>query len=315
MEYANTHTHAQGRGTDALLKRRLLVSTVLMCIFLAVELAGGYLFNSLALMADAAHNFMDALSLFLSWFALYVSEMPPTEKRTFGLHRVEVFVSFINSLLVFLIAIFIFYESYGRLFSPEPVESVGTLIVASIGLAINLIVAMRLMRYTKGDLNIKSAFLHMIGDAAACVGVIIAAVIIYYTRWYPADPLISVLIGLIIVFGAYGIMKDSSHILLEGVPKEIELSRVAVDIKAVPGVTGMHSLHIWSICHNVYALSAHIDIEPVQRWRMAEIFAAINERLAGSHHIFYTTLQAECSGCENGDMLRRLTHKERNHLH
>jgi len=315
MEYADRHADAAGRGIDALLKRRLLVSTGLTCVFLAVELAGGYIFNSLALMADAAHNFMDALALFLSWFALYVSEMPPTEKRTFGLHRVEVFVSFINSLLVFFIAILIFYESYGRLFSPEPVNGAGTFIVAAIGLVINLIVAMWLMRYTKGDLNIKSAFLHMIGDAAACVGVIIAAVIIYYTGWYLADPLISVLIGLIIVFGAYGIMKDSSHILLEGVPKGIDLGRVAADIKAVEGVMGMHSFHIWSICHNVYALSAHIDIEPMQRRRMAEIFTAINDRLADAHHIFYTTLQAECSGCENGDMLRRLTHKERGHLH
>ncbi|MBI5888901.1 MAG: cation transporter [Deltaproteobacteria bacterium] len=318
MEHADRHTdapHAAGRGADALLKRRLLVSTGLTCVVLAAELAGGYFFNSLALMSDAAHVFMDALTLFLSWFALHISEMPPTEKRTFGLHRVEVFVSFINSLSLILITIFIFYMAYGRLSLPEPVDSVGTFIVAAVGLTANLVVAMWLMRYTASDLNVKSAFLHVIGDAAASVGVIIAAVIIYYTGWYLADPLISVLIGLIIVFGAYGIMRDSSHILLEGVPKGIELSRVAADIKAVEGVMGMHSIHIWSICHNVYALSAHIDIEPMQRRRMAEIFEAVNERLAQSHHIFYTTLQAECSGCDNGDMLRRLTHRERGHLH
>lgn len=307
----DTHFH----NTDTVLKRKLAVSTVLTGLVFFAELGGGYLTNSLALMSDAAHVFMDAFTLILSWFAIYISELPPTEKRTFGLHRVEVFVSFVNSLSLLLITLFIYYKAYGRLKSPEPVESVGVIIVATVGLILNLVVAKWLVRYSRTDMNIKSAFLHVIGDAAASVGVIISSAIIYFTGWYPADPIISIVIGGIIVFGAVNIIKDSSHILLEGVPKEIDLSRVVADIKSTEGVTSVHSLHIWSICHNVYALCAHIDIEPTQRWRMAEIFGIINERLAETYHIFYTTLQAECLGCNPNDMLRRLAHKEKNHIH
>lgn len=306
---------AHFHNIDAVLKRKLAVCTVLTGLVFFAELAGGYLTNSLALMSDAAHVFMDAFTLALSWFAIYISEFPPTEKRTYGLHRVEVFVSFVNSLSLLFITLFIYYKAYGRLKSPEPVESVGVIIVATVGLILNLVVAKWLVRYSRTDMNIKSAFLHVIGDAAASVGVIISSVIIYFTGWYPADPIISIVIGGIIFFGAFNIIKDSSHILLEGVPKEIDFNKVVADIKAAEGVTSVHSLHIWSICHNVYALSAHIDIEPAQRWRMAEIFGIINERLAETYHIFYTTLQAECLGCNPNDMLRRLAHKEKNHIH
>ncbi len=315
MDHKALGEKSHSTDIDRELKGRLKTSVTLTAIIFLVELIGGYLTNSLALMSDAAHVFMDVLALSLSWFAIYISELPPTNKRTYGLHRAEVFVSFINSFVLFVITFFIFYKAYQRFFSPEPVESVGMIIVAVIGLLVNLIVALWLRRFAQTDLNIKSAFIHVIGDAAASVGVIAGAAIIYYTGWFQADPLISVLIGVIILFGTTGIMKESSHILLEGVPKEIDFNKVVDDIKAPRGVSGVHSLHIWSICHNVYALSAHIDITPTERWRMGEIFGEINEKLAQAHHIFYTTLQAECLGCEQNDVLRKLAHKEHNHNH
>jgi len=307
--------HGHGADIDARLKGRLKLSIALTAVIFLAELIGGWLTNSLALMTDAAHVFMDVFALSLSWFAIYISEMPPTEKRTYGFHRVEVFVSFINSAVLVLITAFIFYESYKRLLDPQPVESVGMMIVAVIGLVVNLAVALWLHQYAHSDLNIKSAFLHVVGDAAASVGVIIGAIVIAYTGWYPIDPLLSVLIGAIIVAGAWRIIKESSHILLEGVPRDIDLNDVVTDMLASGGVTSVHSLHIWSICHNVYALSAHLDIEPLQRHRMGEIFSEINEKLAQTHHIFYTTLQAECSGCNPDDILRKIAHKDVNHLH
>lgn len=306
---------SRGADLDARVKRRLLVSISLTGVIFLAELIGGWYTNSLALMSDAAHVFMDVFALSLSFFAIYIAEMPPTEKRTYGFHRVEVFVSFINSFVLLLITAVIFYKAVQRFFAPEPVESVGVLVVAAVGLAVNLVVAMWLHRYAVSDLNVRSAFIHVVGDAAASVGVIISAVIIYYTGWYTADPLISMLICLVIVNGAVKIMKESSHILLEGVPKEIDLARVKEDILSPEGVASVHSLHIWSICHNVYALSAHIDIVPTQRWRMGEIFSEINGRLAHDHHIFYTTLQAECSGCDQNDVFGRIAHKERGHGH
>src|SRR3989304_5872378 len=147
-----------------------------------------------------------------------------------------------------------------------------------------LIVAMWLHPSAVSDLNVKSAFIHVVGDAAASVGVIAAAVIIYFTAWFKADPLISMLIGLIIMNGAVKIIRESSHILLEGVPRDIDLSMVREETLSFEGVAGVHSLHIWSICHNVYALSAHVDVIPTQRWRMGEIFGEINEKLAHDHH-------------------------------
>ncbi|HEY4706005.1 MAG TPA: cation diffusion facilitator family transporter [Thermodesulfobacteriota bacterium] len=312
---AHEQPHAHDHDLDARVKRRLLISIALTALIFVAELVGGYLTNSLALMTDAAHVFMDVFALSLSFFAIYIAEMPPTEKRTYGLHRVEVFVSFINSFVLILLTIFIFYKGLIRFWNPEPVESVGMLVVASIGLVVNLIVAMWLHRYAVSDLNVKSAFIHVVGDAAASVGVIAAAVIIYFTAWFKADPLISMLIGLIIMNGAVKIIRESSHILLEGVPRDIDLSMVREEILSFEGVAGVHSLHIWSICHNVYALSAHVDVIPTQRWRMGEIFGEINEKLAHDHHIFYTTLQAECSGCNPNDIYGKIAHKERGHIH
>lgn len=320
-DHDHDHDHSiheepsHSRDLDARVKRRLLVSISLTGVIFLAELIGGWYTNSLALMSDAAHVFMDVFALALSFFAIYIAEMPPTEKRTYGLHRVEVFVSFINSFLLLLLTVVIFYKAALRLLSPEPVESVGVLIVAAIGLAVNLIVAMWLHRYAVHDLNVKSAFIHVVGDAAASVGVIIGAVIIYYSGWYQADPLISMLICLIIVNGAVKIVRESSHILLEGVPREIDLAMVRDVILSPEGVKSLHSLHVWSICHNVYALSAHVDIIPTQRWRMGEIFSEINHKLAHDHQIFYTTLQAECSGCNPNDMFGRIAHKERGHKH
>lgn len=324
IKAGNSHNHDHDHGLDhdhghkdldRRIKGRLSLSIFLTGLIFVAELVGGYLTNSLALISDAAHVFMDVFALSLSWFAIYIAEMPPTETRTYGYHRVEVFVSFINSFVLLILTAIIFYKAYLRLLDPQQVESVGMMAVALIGLIVNLIVALWLSHYALSDLNVKSAFYHVVGDAASSVGVIIGAGVIYYTGWNAADPLISIFIGAIIIYGAFRILKESSQILLEGVPVDIDFGKVAEDIKASGGIKGVHSLHIWSICHNIYALSAHVDIEPTQRWRMGEIFNEINERLAESHHIFYTTLQAECSGCESNDILRKIAHRERNHLH
>ncbi|MEK6790984.1 MAG: cation diffusion facilitator family transporter [Deltaproteobacteria bacterium] len=311
----DAHHHIHATGTDSQLKRRLFVSIVFTGVVFVVELIGGYLTNSLALGSDAAHVFMDALALSLSLFAILISERPPDERRTYGLHRVEVFVAWINGFALIAVSLFIFYKAYFRFFHPVPVESTGMMLVALLGLVANLLVVMWLRPFAGEDLNVKSAFLHVVGDAVASVGVIVAALIIRLTGWYPADPLISAFIGAIVLVGAGKLMIESSHILLEGAPKDVDMAKVVSDIRSTTGVAGVHSLHVWSICHNVYALSAHLDVEPLERHRMGEIVGQVNERLAETHHIFYTTLQAECSGCDQELMFRRMSHKERGHLH
>ncbi|MEE9613552.1 MAG: cation diffusion facilitator family transporter [Thermodesulfobacteriota bacterium] len=292
---------------------RLTLAVVFTGFIFFVELAGGFITNSLALLSDSAHVLMDVLALALSLFAIHISRLPPTETRTYGLHRAEVVVAFVNGFTLLLVSLFIFYKAWGRLVSPPEVNGLGVLAVASLGLAVNLMVAFWLKGHAAHDLNVKSAFFHVVGDAVASVGVIVAALVIHYTGWLVVDPLVSVFIGTIIVAGAVRIINESTHILLEGVPREVDLGRVVEDLSAIEGVSGVHSLHIWSICHNVHALSAHVDIDEAHRARQAVILREANERLAQNHRIFYTTIQVECSECESGETLRAIVHREHEH--
>jgi cobalt-zinc-cadmium efflux system protein len=194
---------------DTSVKGRLKLAVILTGVIFFAELIGGYVFNSLALLSDAAHVFMDVFALGLSLFAINIAGLPPTEKRTFGLHRAEVLVSLLNGLTLFLVSLFIFYKSYTRFVEPQEVESVGMLAVAAVGLVVNIVVALWLSGYAKHDLNVKSAFFHVMGDAIASVGVIAAGVIIYFTAWYKVDTIISVFIGMIIIAGAVRIIDEA----------------------------------------------------------------------------------------------------------
>ncbi|MBI5047766.1 MAG: cation transporter [Deltaproteobacteria bacterium] len=303
---ASTHIDIELRG-------RFKLAILLTAITFFAELIGGFLFNSLALLSDSAHVFMDVFALALSWLALYICAMPATETRTYGWHRSEVFAAFINGVTLLFVSLIIFYEAYQRLVSPPEVRAIGTMVVAFVGLAVNIIVASWLKGHSHEDLNIRSAYLHVVWDAAASVGVIISGIIIYYTNWFAADPLISIGIGIIIIIGAVKIILESAHILLEGVPKEIDIKKIVEDIKAIDGVQGIHTLHVWSICSNIHAMSAHIDIKKEAQSRRGEILDLINQKLAKDHHIFYTTLQAECNGCITGQLFRAIEHKEHGH--
>ena len=311
-DHGNDHDH--GHDVDSSVKGRLALAVVLTSVIFVAEAVGGYLFNSLALLSDAAHVLMDVLALAMSLFAIHISAMPPTEKKTFGLHRAEVLVSFLNGVTLLFVSLYIFYKAFVRVFEPQPVESTGMLIIAVIGLVVNVIVAFWLQSYAKHDLNVKSAFYHVVGDAVASAGVIIAAVIIHYTGWYFADTAISVVIGFIIIGGASRIVEESVHILLEGVPAEIELPDVVAAVKSVDGVEGVHSVHIWSICHNLYSMSAHVELDRAAgEGGGGDALGEINELLAERFHIFYTTLQVECAECETGSVLRNMTHRGGDH--
>ncbi|MDP2682132.1 MAG: cation diffusion facilitator family transporter [Deltaproteobacteria bacterium] len=303
---ANSHIDIELRG-------RFKLAIFLTAFIFFAEFIGGFLFNSLALLSDSAHVFMDVSSLGLSWLALYICAMPATETRTYGWHRSEVFAAFINGVTLLFVSLVIFYEAYQRLVSPPEVRAIGTMVVAFIGLAVNIIVASWLKGHKHEDLNIRSAYLHVVWDAVASVGVILSGIIIYWTNWFAADPLISIGIGIIIIPGAVKIIKESAHILLEGVPREVNIKSIVEDIKAIDGVQGIHTLHIWSICSNIHAMSAHIDMEEKASNRRGEILELINQKLAKDHHIFYTTLQAECNGCMTSQLFRTIEHKEHGH--
>jgi cobalt-zinc-cadmium efflux system protein len=299
------------RHLDESIAGRFTYAIILTALTLVAEVIGGIWTNSLALLSDAAHVFLDIFALVLSLAAIKLSSYPASDTRTYGWHRAEVFASFINGATVFLMALGIFYEAWHRLLTPEPIKSVPMFIIAAVGLATNLLAASALHRHSHDDLNVHSAFLHVIGDAATSVGVIAAGILIHFTGWYILDPIVSVLIGCAIFWGAWRVLREAVHILLEGTPRGMKTADVVATIREIEGVHDVHHLNIWTICSHIIALSAHIEVEPEQKARQAEVLRAIEEALFERHHISHTTLQVECTQCFDAPIIKNLRHRPR----
>jgi cobalt-zinc-cadmium efflux system protein len=304
-----------GLKTDTEQSKGLIYSIALTALILVVELVAGFMTNSLALLSDAVHVMTDLFSLALALFALMLSAFPASDTRTYGWHRSEVFAALINGLTLVVISGFIVFEAVKRFINPEPVESVGMLAAAVFGLVINIMVVQKLGGHDHHDLNMRSAFLHVIGDALISAGVIIGAVIIYFTGWYMVDPILSMVFSVVILRGALKILYKSAHILLEGVPEGILLQDVVDEIKSVEHVLDVHRLHLWSICSNISALSAHILIEDDPNASHAKIIDDINCKLLSCFHINHATLQLEVGGCRDNGLVCDITHCRRRTSH
>ena len=311
----NQHETYACESYDEKVSRRFRFSVIITLIIFFAELIGGYISNSLALLSDSAHVFMDVFALGLSWVAIYISTKPSTKWNTYGFHRAEVFASIINGTTLLFISIGIFIEAYHRFINPEPVKSLQMLGIATIGLVVNVIVALKIRDFSHEDLNIKSAYFHVIGDAIASVGVIISGIVMYYTNYYMLDSIMSFIIGAIIVAGSLRILKESGRILLEGVPRGIDVQAVADEMAAVEGVESVHRLHIWSICSNISALSAHVNTLTDDSAGRQRILKEINERLVKKFHICHSTLQFECIECDTSDIIQPIKHQERGDSH
>jgi cobalt-zinc-cadmium efflux system protein len=293
---------------DTSISGKFRVSIALTAITLLAEVVGGVWTNSLALLSDAAHVFLDLFALVLSLAAIKLASLPASDRHTFGYHRSEVFASFINGLTVFIMALGIMYEAWVRFSAPQEVKSLPMLVIATIGLVMNLLAARVLHSHSRDDLNVRSAFLHVIGDAAASVGVIIGGAVMYYTGWYLLDALISAAIGLLILTGAGRILSESTHILMEGTPRGLELAEVADAIRSVAGVQDVHHLNIWTVCSHILALSVHIDSDAEFEGERAAVIHSIEHLLAERFHVTHTTIQMDCSSCVNGPVIRELRH-------
>lgn len=297
------------------ISRRLKIAIALTAVTMIAEVIGGIWTNSLALLSDAAHVFLDLFALILSLVAIRLAALPPSDRHTFGYHRSEVFASFINGLTVCAMGVGILYEAWGRFIYPEPVKSLPMLVIASIGLVMNLLSARALHDHSHDDLNVKSAFLHVIGDALASVGVIVGGLIIYATGWYLLDSLISILIALLIMAGAGKVLRESMHILMEGVPRGLDLNEVAKAIRSVEGVRDIHHMNIWTVCSHILALSVHVDCDEQSEFSRSTILHRIEHLLADRFHITHTTIQMECSVCANGSVIKGLSHQDRKVCH
>ncbi len=300
-EHGHGHGHGLARGRLSSSGRRgLLIALSITVLMMVAEVIGGLLSNSLALLSDAGHMFTDSLALALSFFAMKFAEMPATERRTFGFYRLEILAALANGSVLILISLYILYEAYLRILAPEPVQSTLMLIVAALGLVVNIIGAFFLMGHRRTSLNIRGAFIHIIGDAVSSVGVIIGGVIIAATGWYIVDPVLSILIALGIIAGAAGLVMESVNILLESVPSHLDLATVAAEIGKVPGVHEAYHIHVWTITSGVNALSAHVIIDDRTVSTSREILDDIRSLLARRFRILHSTIQLECERCETG---------------
>ncbi|HUS07192.1 MAG TPA: cation diffusion facilitator family transporter [Bryobacteraceae bacterium] len=295
------HHHHHGTRTV------LTVSFIATAIFVVIEAAAGVNAHSLALLSDAGHNFTDALALLLALFGVYLQSKPADDVKTFGYHRGGVLAAFVNALTLVVLSLYLFYESYQRLLHPEAVAEWTMVGVASLGLVLNVAILLGLRggqeHDHRHDVNIRAAAVHMLGDALGSVAIIVGAVTIHYTGWTSIDPILSILIGILIIWSAVDIVRESLNILLEGLPRGIELRSVITAMRQIPGVIDVHDLHIWSLGSGTHALSCHAQIEDMPPSASESILQEMKRVLGANFKIHHTTVQFEHARCdvpENG---------------
>lgn len=306
------HVKEQSRS-----RKTLWITLLLTAFFTVVEIIGGLLSNSLALLSDSAHMISDVLALGLSMLAIYLATRPPNARFTFGYLRFEIIASFLNGLALAIIAIGIFIEGIRRFISPEPIHFQLMLVIASIGFIVNLVLTLVLSRSMKEEqnLNVQSALWHFIGDLLSSAGVIVSAVIIYFSGALWADPLISMVIGGIIFAGGARIIRESFTILMESVPERFDLDEIRASIASVEGVEDVHEMHLWAVSTEHYSLTAHVFIsENIQPFC---IILAINETLKSNYGIEHSTIQMEHASIHpHGEYGKQfLLHQEELHAH
>jgi len=297
MDNKSSHIHSHLREASKQTTFRLSLSLFLTLAFVIIEAGAGIFANSLALLTDAAHNLTDVIALGLTWFAVRITSQPANAQKTYGYHRAGILVALLNSTTLVLISLGIFYEAYRRFMAPPEVRSGILISVGLLAVLINLVTALLVHRGSENDLNLRSAFVHLMGDVLSTVGAVIAGVIIYFTNANWLDPLVSVLIGFLILYNAWGILKDAIDILLESTPRDVDVQALVKDIAQVEGVLGVHDIHVWSLTQSLRTMSAHILTDDLHISVGADIQHQINEMLNDRYNITHATLQLECVEC------------------
>jgi cobalt-zinc-cadmium efflux system protein len=294
---AHLHSQSPARSLPRQTSSRLALALGLTLALVAVEVIAGSAANSLALLTDAGHNLTDVLTLGLTWFALRLALQPANARQTYGYHRAGILVALFNATTLALIALGIFYEAWQRFLAPPEVRAGILTLVGIVAVLINLLTALLIRGGSRGDLNVRSAFVHLMGDVLSALGAVIAGVIIYFTGLNWLDPLVSVFIGLLILWNAWGILRETIDILLESSPRDVDMSSMLQDVMHVQGVLGVHDLHVWSISSGLRSMSAHIVTDDITLSAGAVIQARISELLSRRYNILHATLQLECAYC------------------
>lgn len=292
MGHSNGHSHGHGHSHGSGNKKALLTSFLLIASFMVIEVIGGLVTNSLALLSDAGHMLSDAVALGLSYFAIKLGERKATLSKTFGYRRFEIIAASVNGITLILISLYIFYEAYQRFSNPPEVQSTGMLIISVIGLLVNMIAAWILMKGDKDEnLNVRSAFLHVIGDMLGSVGAIVAALLMMFFGWGIADPIASVIVAILIIISGWRVTRDSFNVLMEGTPSHIDVEKVKASLQKIPLVKEVHDLHIWSITSELPMLSCHMEI--AGEGKHDEVLQHAQSVLHDDFGIEHSTIQVE----------------------
>ncbi|WP_109441004.1 cation diffusion facilitator family transporter [Acinetobacter haemolyticus] len=308
------HDHSHAAVTEGNIKK-LTIALALTSTFLVVEVIAGLITQSLALLSDAAHMFTDAAALAIALVAIKIAKRPADNKRTFGYQRFEILAALFNACMLFFVAMYILYEAYQRFTQPPEINSLGMLLVASLGLVVNLISMKMLMSSASESLNIKGAYLEVLSDALGSVGVIVGAIVIYYTNWYWVDTIIAVAIGFWVLPRTWILLKQSINILLEGVPEEIDIEKLRNDLLALDGVESIHQLKVWAITSKNIHLTVHLFAPQADR---NQLHRAATEMLTHQHEIKEMTIQIEDDAemnCEHTHQHDPKSDKDHSHQH
>ena len=296
--HAHHDAHHHEHGDDATGRRRgaerrgLRKTLLLTALILVAEVVGGYLSNSLALLADAGHMLTDVLAITLAYAALGFATRPPTARKTYGWYRLEVLAALVNGVTLVVMSLFIFWEAYERMLEPPEVSTGTMLVVAIVGLVANAL-GLFFLHGHGGSLNMRGAYLHVLGDLLSSVAVVAGGVFMAFTGIFLVDPVLSVLIGVIIIFGAYRLLRESVDVLLEAIPRGMELEEVGNAIARVEGVVGVHDLHIWSLTSGRNALSCHVEVRTDTLAQSDALLGRINDMLRSRFSVTHTTIQME----------------------
>jgi cobalt-zinc-cadmium efflux system protein len=280
----------------------MAAAVVVTLAFVVAEALAGWFGNSLALLSDAGHNLTDAGALGLSWYALRMAEKPSHHGMTFGYHRVGVFAALANAVSLVIIALVIGFEAIERLRDPEPASGRLMVVVALTAIVVNVWISVRLHRGAKHDMNIRSAYLHMVGDAVSALGVVLAGVLVLITQSTLADPVVSLMIAALILYSSYDVLRESTTVLLEGTPTSMDMPGVIAAIKGVTGVLDVHDLHVWMVGPGVIACSCHIVVAEQSVREGQQVLRAVAHSIEHEFGITHTTIQVEVEGCEADDM-------------
>jgi cobalt-zinc-cadmium efflux system protein len=296
-DHDHEHSHGHGAGVST---HKLGISVTLTLAFVVGEVIAGHFAHSLALLSDAGHNFADAAALGFSWYALWIAKRPSHAGMTFGYHRVGILAALVNAVSLVVIALLIGWEGVERLRHPSPPQGWVMAGVALVAIALNVTISVWLHAGAKDDLNLRSAYTHMLGDAVAAFGIVLAGLVIVFTKRSVADPIVSFLIAALILWSSWGILKESVGVLLEGTPARIDMAAVVAAIRNVKGVVGAHDLHVWTVGPGATACSVHVLVAEQSVREGQQILSGVVERLDQEFKINHTTVQIEVEGrCPN----------------